>query len=260
MQVLFYGCVKRLKPTRALVRFYQWGGETHYSVLGVQPNASPREIKIAYLALSKKLHPDLNQGKDDKTAFEIHQSYVRVNQAYAVLGNKTDRAVYDIQLQGRSPTEEEESGRVRSRGERMHTTPTRAEFMSFEERARSMGYNQVGQELAHVFHLSPFFFQDPDYYKKHGNYHRKVVAACIAWIICGCIVQYLVIFKLYDRHTDTLNSNFTVDAATKKNSMLLSAARDRAKERGSVEEQRAVFSRKWAEENPVGLHSKEVED
>ena len=81
-----------------------------------------------------------------------------------------------------------------------------------------------------------FFFQDPDYYKKHGNYHRKVVAACIAWIICGCIVQYLVIFKLYDRHTDTLNSNFTVDAATKKNSMLLSAARDRAKERGSVDD------------------------
>ena len=157
MQVLFYGCVKRLKPTRALVRFYQWGGETHYSVLGVQPNASPREIKIAYLALSKKLHPDLNQGKDDKTAFEIHQSYVRVNQAYAVLGNKTDRAVYDIQLQGRSPTEEEESGRVRSRGERMHTTPTRAEFMSFEERARSMGYNQVDQKSAHVFHFIPFF-------------------------------------------------------------------------------------------------------
>ena len=73
-------------------------------------------------------------------------------------------------------------------------------------------------------------------------------------------MQYFVIFKLYDRHTDTLNSNFTVDAATKKNSMLLSAARDRAKERGSVEEQRAEFSRKWAEENPVRLHSKEVED
>ena len=157
MQVLYYGCVKRLRPSRALARFYQWGGETHYSVLGVQPDASPREIKIAHLALSKKLHPDLNQGKDDKTAFEIHQSYVRVNQAYAVLGNKTDRAVYDIQLQGRSPTEEEESGRVRSRGERMHTTPTRAEFMSFEERARSMGYNQVEQKSAHVFHFIPFF-------------------------------------------------------------------------------------------------------
>ena len=74
-----------------------------------------------------------------------------------MLGNKTDRAVYDIQLQGRSPTEEEENGRVRSRGERMHTTPTRAEFMSFEERARSVGYNQVDQKSAHVFHYIPFF-------------------------------------------------------------------------------------------------------
>ena len=143
MQALCSGCVKRLRPV--LVRFYQWSGETHYSVLGVLPDASPREIKIAYLALSKKLHPDLNQGKDDKTTFEIHQSYVRVNQAYAVLGNKNDRAVYDIQLQGRTPSEEEENGRMRSRGERMHTTPTRAEFMSFEERAKSMGYNQVKQ-------------------------------------------------------------------------------------------------------------------
>ena len=66
-----------------------------------------------------------------------------MNQAYAVLGNKNDRAVYDIQLQGRTPSEEEEVGRTRSRGERVHSTPTRAEFMSFEERARSMGYNQV---------------------------------------------------------------------------------------------------------------------
>ena len=101
--------------------------------------------------------------------------------------------------------------------------------------------------------------QDPDYYKKHGNYHRKVVAACIAWIVCGCIVQYFVIFKLYDRHTDTLNSNSAMDTATKKNSMLLSAARDRARERGSIEEQSAVFSKKWAEEHPVKLHSKELE-
>lgn len=65
---------------------------------------------------------------------------------------------------------------------------------------------------------------------------------------------------MYDRHTDTLNSNVTTDTFTKKNSMLLNAARDRARERGSVEEQSAVFSKKWAEENPVRLHSKEVDD
>ena len=33
--------------------------------------------------------------------------------------------------------------------------------------------------------LNIILLQDPDFYKKHGNYHRKVVLACIVWIVFG---------------------------------------------------------------------------
>ena len=81
--VLWRRCGLRLVPSPCLpasCRGFQWSGETHYDVLGVLPTASPREIKVAYLGLSKQLHPDVNQGKDDKDTFTIHQKFVRVNQ------------------------------------------------------------------------------------------------------------------------------------------------------------------------------------
>jgi curved DNA-binding protein CbpA len=131
----------RLWPLRVQtgpVRSFQWSGDTHYSVLGLQQDASPREIKAAYLALSKQLHPDLNQNMDDKTMFAIHQKYMRVMQAYAVLGTKKDRALYDLQLEGRRGPGGQRPGPAAST-----TKANTARFMSFEERAAAMGYHQV---------------------------------------------------------------------------------------------------------------------
>ena len=124
---------------RVVVRAYQWTGDTHYSVLGVKQDASPREIKMAYLALSKQLHPDMNQNiEDGAKSLAVHQNYVRVTQAYSVLGNRKDRAVYDLQLEGRRGGEAGYTPSTTAPS----TTTTRddARFMTFEERARHMGF------------------------------------------------------------------------------------------------------------------------
>ena len=36
-----------------------------------------------------------------------------------------------------------------------------------------------------IIPLSSLLLQDPDFYKKYGNYHRKVVVACLVWIVFG---------------------------------------------------------------------------
>jgi hypothetical protein len=41
--------------------------------------------------------------------------------------------------------------------------------------------------------------QDPDFYKKHGNYHHKVVVGCLIFICVGIVVQGLAIRALYTR-------------------------------------------------------------
>ena len=62
----------------------------YYQILGVDRNASLKDIKSAYRRLTKKYHPDLNHG--DKEA-EI--KYRSVNEAYEVLGDPDKRAKYD---------------------------------------------------------------------------------------------------------------------------------------------------------------------
>ncbi len=62
----------------------------YYEVLGVQKGASDDEIKKAYRKMSKKYHPDLNQG--DKTAEE---KFKEVNEAYQVLSDPEKKERYD---------------------------------------------------------------------------------------------------------------------------------------------------------------------
>jgi DnaJ-class molecular chaperone len=64
--------------------------EDPYAVLGVKPEATQDEIRKAYRALAKKLHPDLNPG--DKKAEE---KFKQVSAAYDLVGDAEKRARYD---------------------------------------------------------------------------------------------------------------------------------------------------------------------
>jgi curved DNA-binding protein CbpA len=61
----------------------------YYETLGVTAEASAADIKSAYRALAKELHPDRNQEVDTTAAFQ------RVQEAYDVLGHDSHRAQYD---------------------------------------------------------------------------------------------------------------------------------------------------------------------
>lgn len=70
--------------------------KSYYDVLGLEPTASSKEIKSAYLELSKKLHPDANPGNPEAaTQFHI------VSGAYATLSNAKLRRMYDKNELGR---------------------------------------------------------------------------------------------------------------------------------------------------------------
>ena len=61
----------------------------YYKILRIPSSATPDQIKQAYRALAKALHPDLNRGQDTTQAFQA------VNEAYSVLSDPQQRAVYD---------------------------------------------------------------------------------------------------------------------------------------------------------------------
>lgn len=61
----------------------------YYEVLGVDRNASEKEIKTAYKRLAKKYHPDVNKSADSGSKFK------EIGEAYQVLSDPQKRAAYD---------------------------------------------------------------------------------------------------------------------------------------------------------------------
>ena len=63
----------------------------YYEVLGVDKNASDREIKKAYRKLAKKYHPDINKGNEK----ESEEKFKEATEAYEVLSDENKRKNYD---------------------------------------------------------------------------------------------------------------------------------------------------------------------
>lgn len=64
--------------------------EDYYAILGVARSASIAEIRSAFRARAKELHPDTNRQGNTKEAFQ------RLQAAYAVLGRPEQRRRYDF--------------------------------------------------------------------------------------------------------------------------------------------------------------------
>lgn len=68
---------------------------THYETLGVQPDASPEEIKAAYRVAASKAHPDKPGGSDE--------AMQKVNRAHDTLRDPQARQRYDETGSDREP-------------------------------------------------------------------------------------------------------------------------------------------------------------
>lgn len=62
----------------------------HYVVLQVSPCATKADIKLSYLRLAKRYHPDVNS---DPSAASMFQE---VSAAYEILGDDEKRSTYDL--------------------------------------------------------------------------------------------------------------------------------------------------------------------
>jgi curved DNA-binding protein CbpA len=65
----------------------------YYYILGIKNNASEQEIKAAYRKLSKKFHPDVNEGEK---FFE--ERFKDIQEAYETVSNPAKRKEYDWNL------------------------------------------------------------------------------------------------------------------------------------------------------------------
>ncbi|WP_432671490.1 J domain-containing protein [Flavobacterium sp. SM2513] len=68
--------------------------KNYYTILGVQKEATPEEIKQAYRKLSLKFHPDKNEGD---VFFE--EMFKNMCEAYEILSDSSKRAVFDFTVE-----------------------------------------------------------------------------------------------------------------------------------------------------------------
>ena len=66
------------------------GGKNLYTVLGVAPQAEPREIKESFYSLSKEHHPDIS------TSDSSIERFREIAEAYEILSNPEKRKQYDL--------------------------------------------------------------------------------------------------------------------------------------------------------------------
>jgi curved DNA-binding protein len=94
----------------------------YYKVLGLNKNATEKEIKDAYRKLARKYHPDLNP--NDK---EANKNFQQVNEANEVLSDPEKRKKYDQYGKDWKHAEEFEKAR-QHRGERSYAGGSGGDF------------------------------------------------------------------------------------------------------------------------------------
>jgi len=74
-----------------------------YDLLGVPPNATPEQIRQAYVLRSKMLHPDRFNQTRQRAEWELANEMLKeLNHAYGVLRDSASRAQYDRTIPGTS--------------------------------------------------------------------------------------------------------------------------------------------------------------
>ncbi|XP_049875458.1 dnaJ-like protein 60 isoform X3 [Pectinophora gossypiella] len=76
-----------------VIRCYSLCRKSHYEILRLRKNCSDKEIKEAFIKLSKEYHPDKNKDVN------AQQQFVQIVEAYSVLGKPGSRARYDSTIE-----------------------------------------------------------------------------------------------------------------------------------------------------------------
>ena len=65
----------------------------YYDLIGVKPDATPEEIRKAYLDVAKKEHPDKHPNNREAAT----EKFQRISQAYKVISDPQKRQIYDLE-------------------------------------------------------------------------------------------------------------------------------------------------------------------
>ncbi|MHA1231960.1 MAG: DnaJ domain-containing protein [Candidatus Helarchaeota archaeon] len=141
----------------------------YYKILGIDRNASIRDINIAFKKLAFKYHPDMNADNID----ENKEKFIELNEAHKILRDPFKRRLYDEKWEREHKKESEEE----SKESYDFTTVNHDENLHSDE-------NKQQSNKQHVSHVTKFFQkvnyfvpkvinQFNKYYNHSVNFYQK---------------------------------------------------------------------------------------
>lgn len=165
--------------------------QTHYEILGLKQTCGVKEIREAFLNLSKKIHPDLNP--DDPSC---HQSFLKLNEAYTVLIKPEKRQIYDASL-------------MHQRSAAQH--PHNSFSSSWVEANAPYGKANVWKDetlWSSRDKSKDKFYESKPYYGINGVKrvpNAAIAAGCVIFMMVGAAFHFVVVKASSDKATEVLD-------------------------------------------------------
>ncbi|MGD9793572.1 MAG: J domain-containing protein [Acidimicrobiia bacterium] len=129
---------------------------THYERLGLEPDATPQQIKQAYRTLARMMHPDVAGTDEVRRADAMSE----LNEAFRILRDPERRRRYDASLRGEVLAPETPAGEVAERPDWL--VDESPEPMVFTRLPKVFVVGVLGAALFILFIISLFAFRSDD--------------------------------------------------------------------------------------------------
>ena len=107
--------------------------KNYYKILTISPDASLLDVKKAYRKLALQYHPDKNKNAN------AHEKFIEITEAYEVLRDSPQRAIYDVQFK-------QFFGERIANNETKQTYQAQQEYWSNRGRSKAQEYASVQYE------------------------------------------------------------------------------------------------------------------
>jgi len=142
----------------------------YYYILGVEKFCPSEDIKSAYRKLSKKFHPDKNEG--DKF---FEERFKDIQEAYEILSNQQKRDNYDFELQ------EFNSAKTNTQNQNENTEQTYQPETEVEEEIKSYSFTPLNKQEKKSDETSEIVYKS-----------WSAIKSAVRWGLLGIIIGFFV--------------------------------------------------------------------
>ncbi|XP_046441840.1 dnaJ-like protein 60 [Daphnia pulex] len=161
--------------------------QTHYEILGLKQNCSSKQIRDAFVSISKKVHPDVNKSDPD-----CHKSFLKLNEAYSVLSKPYKRQLYDASLMSRK------YAAVDNYSSWVETNAPFGKVNEWRDETLWSARDKTKDK----------YYKDKPYYGIKGMQrisNKYIAAGCVVFMLVGAAFHFVIVKKSSARALEVLN-------------------------------------------------------